>query len=897
MGGTSRLIMLLTTPFPPFLHQPSLIFLRPITRCLSTSTTSRRLTLSSPYSHTQRRLLLPTTKSCSRQLHAQPLNAPSISPYKAASGASNHLWPEWSNLINKLFFSQEKLSPGADDQKVHPEDAFVVYELKELSEEFIRCASLCLAFSRAHPNLLGLLSRKDIEVIVSNGTPFLFKSALDTARKMRVYLGIEGSNVLESDKPNMVDIMKYILSYASNPSVSSEENNLYSRELIESSVRNLLSQMTELSFADPAIEVPASEQYQLHGGNEQTARPLRQNVEMKRGDWICPKCSFMNFARNFECLECEEPRPKKQLTGKEWQCPQCNFFNYGRNLVCLRCDCKRPRIAAANNVHSMSELGHMDIRLEESEEKAKRWFNKVSELENASDLSNVAVDEDFPEIMPPRKGENRFVVSTRKTPLERRQANSQRQNLLGNHGIAEGNASQSPGGNMALDSSIRKSLDQILGHSSPVSRMADQSIATEENLETNSSASLPLSTPMEYQQCQQSNSSYVPSTSLSRDVFSEQDQKLKSQVGKHVDISDIVSSGDSPQSDAVARKSGDDKIFSKPENQNDSQNKEQAEKSEKWFQRVAELHNVKDLPSAISDEDFPELMPMRKGENRFVVSKKKDRSLTSPAYKRQVAAEQAGNPQFVPFVPFPPGYFARNDTPTSDEINSSTKPLTETSSSSTIAKNSPQKLEEVGPKFSEENAVQETGSQVRTSGGWSPKVSGDQGAVLVGNSSQNPNTRSSEITTNKNLGSGYSSSSEITTNKNLGSGYSRGENTLHTTNLAGGSSQLSNQNARAGWTGKSLEGSAVKEPDPLDMSEEAKTERWFRRVAQIKDISELSQIPDEDFPSIMPMRKGVNRFVVSKRKTPLERRLTSPQYRRNLPTVSSDPVKKDNDTK
>ncbi|KAI5427619.1 variant 3, partial [Lathyrus oleraceus] len=97
------------------------------------------------------------------------------------------------------------------------------------------------------------------------------------------------------------------------------------------------------------------------------------------------------------------------------------------------------------------------------------------------------------------------------------------------------------------------------------------------------------------------------------------------------------------------------------------------------------------------------------------------------------------------------------------------------------------------------------------------------------------------------------------------------------------------------WTGKSLEGSAVREPDPLDMSEEAKAERWFRRVAQIKDISELSQIPDEDFPSIMPMRKGVNRFVVSKRKTPLERRLTSQQYRRNLPVVSSDPVKRENE--
>ncbi|KAL0298842.1 UNVERIFIED_CONTAM: Zinc finger protein VAR3, chloroplastic [Sesamum radiatum] len=95
---------------------------------------------------------------------------------------------------------------------------------------------------------------------------------------------------------------------------------------------------------------------------------------------------------------------------------------------------------------------------------------------------------------------------------------------------------------------------------------------------------------------------------------------------------------------------------------------------------------------------------------------------------------------------------------------------------------------------------------------------------------------------------------------------------------------------------KQLGDSAVKEPDPLDMSEEAKAKRWFKCVAQIKDISELSQIPDEDFPSIMPMRKGVNRFVVSKRRTPLVRRLTSQQYRRNLPIVSSVPVKENDNS-
>ncbi|PIN06469.1 hypothetical protein CDL12_20975 [Handroanthus impetiginosus] len=109
------------------------------------------------------------------------------------------------------------------------------------------------------------------------------------------------------------------------------------------------------------------------------------------------------------------------------------------------------------------------------------------------------------------------------------------------------------------------------------------------------------------------------------------------------------------------------------------------------------------------------------------------------------------------------------------------------------------------------------------------------------------------------------------------------------------SQMLRDENVQSGWAGKSLERSAVKEPGPLIMSEEARAEWWFKHAAQTKDISELSQIPDEDFPSIMPVRKGVNRFVVSKRKTPLERRSTSQQHKRNLPIVTNDSVKKEND--
>ncbi|KAK4424646.1 hypothetical protein Salat_1658200 [Sesamum alatum] len=63
---------------------------------------------------------------------------------------------------------------------------------------------------------------------------------------------------------------------------------------------------------------------------------------MKKGDWLCPKCDFMNFAKNTVCLQCDAKRPKRQLLPGEWECPQCNFLNYRRNTACFHCEHKRP---------------------------------------------------------------------------------------------------------------------------------------------------------------------------------------------------------------------------------------------------------------------------------------------------------------------------------------------------------------------------------------------------------------------------------------------------------------------------------------------------------------------------------------------------------------------------
>ena len=88
--------------------------------------------------------------------------------------------------------------------------------------------------------------------------------------------------------------MKYIISYASNPTASSERNGLYSRELVDSSVRNLLLEMVAVCGGDPTGHMAASGN-QFPGSDRHAKNPYGQNIEMKRGDWICQKCAHPLF--------------------------------------------------------------------------------------------------------------------------------------------------------------------------------------------------------------------------------------------------------------------------------------------------------------------------------------------------------------------------------------------------------------------------------------------------------------------------------------------------------------------------------------------------------------------------------------------------------------------------
>eukprot|EP00928_Gymnodinium_smaydae_P004763 TRINITY_DN11624_c0_g1_i1.p1 TRINITY_DN11624_c0_g1~~TRINITY_DN11624_c0_g1_i1.p1 ORF type:complete len:457 (+),score=113.79 TRINITY_DN11624_c0_g1_i1:200-1570(+) len=90
------------------------------------------------------------------------------------------------------------------------------------------------------------------------------------------------------------------------------------------------------------------------------------------GDWTCPSCGDLNFRRNTNCRKCNTPRPEdaggpvkgKGKGGKggvdengkptgpmlkpgDWNCPGCGDLQFARNSACRRCGTPRPAEAGA----------------------------------------------------------------------------------------------------------------------------------------------------------------------------------------------------------------------------------------------------------------------------------------------------------------------------------------------------------------------------------------------------------------------------------------------------------------------------------------------------------------------------------------------------------------------
>ncbi|KAJ1425355.1 Zinc finger, RanBP2-type [Sesbania bispinosa] len=171
-----------------------------------------------------------------------------------------------------------------------------------------------------------------------------------------------------------------------------------SKKRVEESVRRLLKEIVEHSteeensnFQDTTKVVTEEVHPDLHGKG-------KIDVPLKQGDWLCPKCNFLNFARNIKCLRCDEAfmqLPKfarntrclqckekpsnRHINPGEWECDSCNYINFRRNMVCLKCDHRRPRVSNTSNSshqpqgedqnhHKNSKLTFMEHQGDNSEE-------------------------------------------------------------------------------------------------------------------------------------------------------------------------------------------------------------------------------------------------------------------------------------------------------------------------------------------------------------------------------------------------------------------------------------------------------------------------------------------------------------------------------------------------
>ncbi|XP_068659251.1 uncharacterized protein [Aristolochia californica] len=281
-----------------------------------------------------------------------------------------HPWPEWvefmEQLVRQNYFDHRRKD---EDQIIRELGCDEVLGLAEEGFDFTRdwttVRTACLNFGRDRFDLLRSLSRKDIQILVGNGCPSTDSRVVFSSKVLRKHAHLDEGDVCSScnlrstcnkaflltrkeDEARTLDVIRVLLLYGFDPINGSVENkSLMKMRSVKTVTRKLLHEIVKLSSVPIDPNLPPPEIKRPPPKVKQPPPPPkkrvgRDDIEMKKGDWLCPKCDFMNFAKNTICLQCDAKRPKRQLLPGEWECPECNFLNYRRNVVCFHCEHKRP---------------------------------------------------------------------------------------------------------------------------------------------------------------------------------------------------------------------------------------------------------------------------------------------------------------------------------------------------------------------------------------------------------------------------------------------------------------------------------------------------------------------------------------------------------------------------
>ncbi|KAL8150753.1 hypothetical protein V2J09_020561 [Rumex salicifolius] len=357
-----------------------------------------------------------------------------------------HPWPEWADLMELL------LKRGYFDEVGNEEMGF---DAKD--SNLVRTA--CLNFGRDRIDIIRHISRKDIRVIVGFGCPSLDRKVVNSGKRLRAYVGIDEGNICSScslrgncDRAHVkprevevartVDLMRILLTLGLDHTTSSVENAQCQNESVMESARSLLRDV--VGFYQEELDSAISPERDLRLQETlRTQRDGHMKVPMKQGDWICPKCNFMNFARNIKCLRCnglcedrvrriiedqyqlplkkgdwlcekcnflnfaknskcklcQEKPPKRKLDHGEWECDSCHYINFRKNTLCLRCDHRRPKASTASNpLPELNDNQDEAMSCAETREDERRQQNSWEFVvdENCTSKKRVLEYMDFP---------------------------------------------------------------------------------------------------------------------------------------------------------------------------------------------------------------------------------------------------------------------------------------------------------------------------------------------------------------------------------------------------------------------------------------------------------------------------------------------------------------------
>ncbi|KAI3810540.1 hypothetical protein L1987_20157 [Smallanthus sonchifolius] len=328
-----------------------------------------------------------------------------------------HPWPEWIELMERFVQQNYFDCRRKDEDRLISDSRFgdgggggggVMVEVMEEGFDFTRdwktVQTAGLSFGKDRFDILRSLSRQDIQLLVGYGCPSPDKKVVFSAKLLRKHVHLDEGDVCSScslrnsceraylltnkeDEARTIDIMRVLMTYGFDPVNGSVVNDsLLKKKAVKGAVRKLLHEVVKLSGVpiDPSLPPPIIKRPPPKV--KQTPPPPkkrvgRDDVEMKKGDWLCPKCDFMNFAKNTVCLQCDAKRPKRQLLPGEWECPECKFLNYRRNMACFHCECKRPPDEFTEN------------QMQEGQHGQRSRFEHVPSRKEVSDAWNFDFDE------------------------------------------------------------------------------------------------------------------------------------------------------------------------------------------------------------------------------------------------------------------------------------------------------------------------------------------------------------------------------------------------------------------------------------------------------------------------------------------------------------------------